>query len=401
MKSSIKNIFNNLILFLSLLTFFSAVAILFTIDQNNSFKKVDILNQQKNIIIDLQKIKSDDIDIALIQYNGKSAELKFLLQKLYSLNEYDIIGKYILDTSSEYLSQLEVLKNLIDLYNSQAVKYYKSDINEKEVNKKILLNSYDNINDHISNIIFQNINYNRAKQDFMYKLALWIFAFILLTNIVFYNKLKNIYKDIEFLQQPSAISKKHKLYSNEADAIYLRMRRKPQQSKSTTDIDPVTGINNNKGLANSYAEKKGMKESNFTALTVIEIDTFSKTNRKFPQDFSQMALKKVANIISMYEQATDIISRTDYNEFTVILSRSNKEQAYKEIEQMRQSVEELKLATSTKIPVKLTISGGFYIKPNNVSLNNAISESKSILEHAKQKGGNRIFQKKDVTDVNI
>ena len=30
-------------------------------------------------------------------------------------------------------------------------------------------------------------------------------------------------------------------------------------------IDPVTGINNNKGMINSYSNKKNLKDSNFTA----------------------------------------------------------------------------------------------------------------------------------------
>ena len=401
MKSSIKSIFSNLILFLSLLTLFSAVAVLFTVDQNNSFKKVDILNHQKSIIYDLNNIKNKDIEITLIQFNGKSTELSFQMQKLHALNEYDLLGIYALNTSEEYISQLNILSKLIDAYNSHTFKYYKSTPENQSINEQILLNSFNNINNHISNIISQNITYNRAKQDFMYKLGLGMFFFILLMNIIFYSKFKSIYADIEFLQRPGASTEKHELYSNEADAIYLRMKRKPTLNQSITNIDPVTGINNNKGLTNSYAEKKGMKESNFTALCVIEVDTFSKTNRKFPQEFSQMALKKIATTISMYEQATDVIGRTDYNEFTIILSRSSKEQAYKEIEQIRQSVEELKLITATKVSVQLTISGGFYIKPNNISLNNAVIESKSILDFAKQNGGNKISQKKDITGVNI
>ena len=51
---------------------------------------------------------------------------------------------------------------------------------------------------------------------------------------------------------------------------------------------------------------------------------------------------------------------------------------------MRQSIAELKFATATKVPITITVSGGFYIKPNNVSLSNAILETKAILEFAKQ-----------------
>ncbi len=401
MKSSIKGIFNNIIFFLSLLTIVSMIAVLFTIDQNNSFKKVDILNGEKDIIKELHQIDKEDKEIALIQYNGKSTELNYQIQKLHQLYKYDLLGRYVLHTSKEYLSQLDQLTQLINTYNIEALHYFKANEKDEKVAYKKLQNSYVSINNHISNIIFQNINYNKAKQDFMYQLALAIFIFIFITSIVFYKKLSNIYKDIQFLQIPGADTQNHQLYTTEADAIYLRMKRKPSKGLDASCIDPITSINNNKGLINSYADKKSLKESNFTALAILEVDTFSKTKRIFAQDFTQMALKKIATTISMYEQPADVIGRTDYNEFTVILSRSSKERAFKEIDQMRQSVEELKLVTAKKVPVSITISGGFYIKPNNVSLSNALLEARSILDFAKQNGGNKISQKKDITGVKI
>jgi len=401
MKSSIKNIFNNIIVFLSFITIVAGVAVLFTVEQNNSFKKVDILNEQKSIISTLKKIDKKDVEIALIQFNGKSTELLYQTQKLHTLHEYDIVGTYILHTSDEYIAQLNTLTQLINAYNASAYLYYKADKADEDNSKLIFSNSYRNINTHISNIIFKNISYDKAKLEFMYQLTLGIFGLIILFSFVFYKKLKRISSDLDFLQSPSANPEKYEIYSTEADAIFLRMNRKPIKSQSASNIDPVTGINNNKGLVNSYSEKKGLKESNFTAMTIIEVDNFSKTNRAFPQEFTQVILKKIASTISMYEQATDVIARSDYNEFTIILSRSSKEKAFKEIDQMRKSIQELKFVTTTKVPVTITISGGFYIKPNNVSLSNAILETKPILEFAKQNDGNKISQKKDITGVNI
>lgn len=401
MKSSIKKIFNNIILFLSFITVVSGVAVLFTVEQNNSYKKIDILNEQKQIISTLKKIDKKDVEIALIQFNGKSTELLYQTQKLHALHEYDFVGTYILKTSDEYTSQLNTLTELINTYNSSAYAYYKSSNNNNNNTAVVFSNAYKNINNHISNIIFKNITYDKTKLNFMYDLALGIFVLILLFSLIFYKKLKRISADLAFLQSPSANHEKYEIYSIEADAIFLKMNRKPTISQNSSNIDPVTGINNNKGLANAYSEKKGLKENNFTALTIIEVDNFSKTNKTFPQDFTQNILKKIASIISMYEQATDVIARSDYNEFTVILSRPNAKKALEEIEQIRQSIEELNFTTPNREPVTITISGGFYIKPHNISLTNAIQEAKSILEYAKQNGGNRISQKKDISGVKI
>lgn len=402
MKSSIKSIFSNIVLFLSFITIVSALAVLFMIEQGNSFKKVDILNEQKQIIDTLQKINKKDVEIALIQFNGKSTELLFQTQKLHSLHEYDLVGTYILNNSNEYKSDLNTLKELINTYNSNAYKYFKATSKDEDNALTVFVNSYKNINNHITNIILTNITYDKEKLGFMYKVSIGLLIILILFSFIFHRKLKNIYKDIAFLQSPSADIKNYKIYSTEADGIFLRMNRKNTKQPSISEVDPVTGINNNKGLANSYSDKKGLKESNFTALAIIEIDNFSKTNKQqFTQDFIQGVLKKIANTISMYEQAADVIARSDYNEFTIILSRQNKDKAYKEIDQIKQSISELKFITAAKEHVTITVSGGFYIKPGNVSLNNAILETKLILDYAKQNNGNKISQKKDMTGVNI
>ena len=164
-------------------------------------------------------------------------------------------------------------------------------------------------------------------------------------------------------------------------------------------IDQVTSINNAKGMVSSYAEKKGMKDSNFTSVTTFEIDNFSKSNRAFSQELTQAILKKVAFTISLHEQATDVIARTDYNQFTVILSRPSKEQSFKDVDIIKQSVSELKFNVPDKGTANITVSGGFVIKPNNTHLDEAIKSSKEILKFAKEHGRNRVAQVRDVANL--
>ncbi len=163
-------------------------------------------------------------------------------------------------------------------------------------------------------------------------------------------------------------------------------------------IDPVTGLNNNKGMINSYSNKKNLKDSNFTALTIIEIDNFSKSKRAFSQEVTQNILKKIAYTISLHEQAIDVIARTDYNQFTLILSRASKGQAFKDVELIRQSIEELKFNIAYKSPVVITVSGGFIIKPNNTNSDEANRQAKEILQYAKTTGTNRILQTSDMVE---
>lgn len=401
MKISIKNVFKNLSLILILFVLMIASAVLFTYEQNNSFIKTDILNEQKNIIRALKQIDKKDLEIALIQYNGKSTELQHQVNKLHDLYQYDITGKYFLNNSNEYNNDLNKLSDLIDKFNTEAYIYYKPSKQNPTDIKKNFDNSYISLNYHINKMLFKNIEYNKQKLQLSIKLILGAFAFALLVSLWYYSRLKKIYTDISYLQSPAKSKKNYQIKTMEADAINIRMKKKPETKENSTNIDPITNINNNKGLVNDYSVKKNLKESNFTSVTVLEIDNFSKTNRAFNQEFSQTVLKKIAYTISLFEQPTDVIARSDYNQFTVVLSRETREKAFKDMEAIREAISELKFVTQTKVSVQITVSGGFFIKTNNVALNNAITEAKQILEFAKEGDKNRILQKRDMEGVHI
>jgi diguanylate cyclase (GGDEF)-like protein len=401
MKISIKSVFKNLSMFLMLFTLISLSSVLFTLEQTNSYIKTDILKEQKKIINSLRTIDKKDVELALIQYNGKSTDLQYQVNKLRELYEYDITGNYIINNSKEYLSDLEKLSSLIENFNTKAYTYYKSEKTDLYKTRAELDSSHLALENQINHIIFKNIEYDTHKFNFMFKLAIAAFVIVLFLSIWYYSRLKRIYADISYLQSPSKSKKDYEISTIEADAISLRMKKKPDVKDNPTNLDPVTKINNHKGLVAEYGEKKNFKENNFTSVTVLEVDNFSKTNRAFNQEFSQAVLKKIAYTISLFQQPTDVIGRTDYNQFTVVLSRETKDKAYKDMEAIREAIAELKFATQTKVAVQITVSGGFYIKPNNVVLANAMEEAKKILRFTQSGEKNRICQKRDMEGVQI
>jgi len=396
MKLSIKNIFKNITMFMFFALIVAAISVLFTFEQSNSFKKIDILNTQKAIASSLYKLENKDLELTLIQFNGKSTQLRYQIEKLHNLYKYDIVGNYVLDNSKEYFIQLEKLTTLVNTFNEKAYQYYKSSPKTEKKLFNDLYNSFENLNNHISSMIFKNIEYDNKKFEILQFLAIFSLVVVFIFTFWYQKRLRKIYEDINFLYSPKSSKTNNDLHTIEADAIYLRMNRKPDKKIDPTNIDPITGINNNKGLRNSYAEKKGMKDSDFTAVAIIEIDNFSKTNRAFPQEFTQAILKKIAYTISLFEQVSDVIARSDYNQFTIIISRKTKEQAFKEIDSIRQSISELKFVAPTQVAIQITVSGGFCIKPNNIALNSSMDDAKTVLEFAKKQGKNKIYQKRDM-----
>jgi diguanylate cyclase (GGDEF)-like protein len=398
MKRSIKKIFANLSLLLLLTAIFAALGVFVSIEHKNSYVKIDNLNNQKRIISMLTKLSRDDVELAYIQHTGKSAQLNYDIEKLYNLYQYSFLEKYLLSNSKEYLDDLKKLSSLTTTFNTKSLIYYKS-INKKIKNnntkeKNELNKNFYSLMQHIDSMIFKTIEYNKIKFELQHSVTFIAFFIMSLMAIWYRKRLTLIYEDLKFLYNVD--KKNHNVFSEEVGSIALRMKRKVVTADNPTMLDPVTGINNLKGLINSYGEKKGMKESNFTSVTVLEIDNFSKTNRVYTQEFTQSILKKVAFTISLHEQATDVIARTDYNQFTVILSRATKEQLFKDVDIIRQSINELKLKSPQTGPIEISVSGGFIIKQKNMSLDEALRESKKVLLYSQSEFTNKISQQKDL-----
>ncbi|WP_415395823.1 diguanylate cyclase domain-containing protein [Sulfurimonas sp. CS5] len=397
MKHSINKIFNNLSSLLIIITLCVGLITILVLEQNSSYSKINNLKNQKELIESLVNLQKKDIELALIQFNSKSTQLHHEIEKLRKLNKYDYTGKFLLGNSQEFLSDLDKLSKLTTNFNESAHKYYIKNLKNIEEKNRDLKIAFYSINTFIDSMIIKNISYNEDKFHLLEKITLFSFILTLLTAFWYRRRLNSIYTDILHLY---AINNKkdYDIFSEEADAIKLRMRRKPPLADNLAMLDPVTQINNHNGMLSSYNHKKEMKDSNFISVTIFEIDNFSKQKRAFSQEFTQAILKKVAFTISLHEQATDVIARTDYNQFTIILSRTSKEQSFKDIDIIRQSISEIKFKAPDGDSVTITVSGGFMIKPNNLNLEKAIKKAKEVLAYAKEHGINSISQLRDIAE---
>lgn len=342
------------------------------------------------MIKSLTKIKKNDVEFALIQFNGKSNQLIHEIDKLKFLYKYDFTGQYIINNSSEYLNTLNTLTNLVTTFNKVANDYY-----EKNGKKEKLDSISNNLLNHIDSIIFKNIFYDEIKFKILQDIAIISFLLTLLTTFWYRKRLINIREDILHLY--SMDKNNHTVFTEEVDAIKMRMGRKMSVADTNKDmIDPITQIYNNKGIAQAYNEKKNLKDSNFMTVTIFEIDNFSQSNRPFSQEAIQAILKKVAFTISLHEQSTDVVGRSGYNQFTVILSRPTKEQLFKDIDTIRQTISEVKFKIPNKGVISISVCGGYFIKNNDKSLEESIREAKRILLHAQSKGSNSISKANDL-----
>ena len=399
MKRSVRSIFNNLRIYLLSLFFVAFVAMILIFEQKLSFEKVNILNEQKNLITILTKLPKNDLEINL---NSKSTHLIFKIQTLHTMNNYNFTDKLFFGNTQEYEKDLTKLSELTHSFNKAAQEFYSTTFIRNEDIEKIINENFNTaftqINSHINEMLLRNITYDQQRFNIAEFAIVISFILILLATFWYRKRLDLIYKDIEYLYQIERNKMAYTIFSIEADAISLRMNRKTVNTDNPSMLDPITEINNYKGMVNAYSQKKGLKNSNFTSVTVLEIDNFSKSKRAFSQEVTQAILKKVAYTLSLHEQPLDVIARTDYNQFTLIFSRPSKEQSFKDVELVRQSISELKFNFAELETSNITVSGGFIIKPNNTNLEEAIRQAKEILLYAKKVGSNRVLQTRDIAE---
>ncbi|MDK9694474.1 MAG: diguanylate cyclase [Sulfurimonas sp.] len=393
MKHSIKNIFRNLSLFLILAAVFAGLGVLVALDHAGSYKKIDTLTNQKLLASDILNLSKENLELSFIQLEGKKTQLRYDIEKLYSLYQYSFMERFILSNSKEYIADSNTLELLRADFIKKANTYFESKKDE-ELRATELAVSFDSYKNHVNDIIIKSISYDKVKFSLHKQATFVAFIIILIVSFWYRKRLTLIYNDLEFLN--SVNFGNYEAFSQEIDAILLKVKRKVTVAENPTMVDAVTGINNLKGLMSSYAEKRETKDGAVTSVSVFEVDNFSASNKPYSQELTQSILKKIAFSISLHQQATDIIARTDYNQFTVIFSRPNKEQLLKSAQNIRQSIAELKISSPEFGKIEVTLSGGHVLKPKNLSLAEAIRQAKKILSHAQKNGKNRIFQAKDV-----
>jgi len=385
--------------------FISFIALALTLEHQLSVNKVKNLNTQKDIILSMTQLDKEDTELALVIFQGKSAQLSSDIDKLRNSYKYNVTGKYLLANDTSYDQDLKKLRDLVNLFNksvhedlkTRSIK--KDKVVKEKIAKENLQKSLYTVNDHIEKMKIEDLKYNEAVFMLFEKFILFSFAFVLIGTFWYRKRINDIYADIEFLSSTEKNYAEYQIYSIEADAISQRMKRKVTTADNPAFLDQITGINNHKGMINAYGDKKGMKEQNFTSVTVIEVDNFSKSNRAYDQELTYAILKKIAFTISLHEQPTDVIARTDYNQFTIVFSRASKEQSYKDIDIIRQSISELKFKTPKG--ENITVSGGYVVKPGHSSLDEAIKNAKDILTYTKSVTRNKIYQAKDIAERNL
>jgi len=401
MKHSIVTICKKLSSALLLNTLLTIFVALFILEQNFSYKKIDNLNQQRELINSLQTMKENDKQLAHIKSDGTINLILARINHLKQYYTYDFVGKFIIFSQEEYFADLNRLQKTLQEIKELLDQYYTGYAENRPKVKERLSSEIQRFNKELDDLFIKNVAYNQKKSSLIAKFTIFLLFISIITTLYYRKKVNIILSDISFLTAIHPTSKNYKTKTIEADAILMKMTKKNTNTIDPELLDPVTELLNHRGLSTVYIQKKNQKPEHYTSVTIVEIRNFSKENKQYPQEVIQAILKKVASILALFEQPSDIIARTDFNKFTIVLSRASKEQCFKEIEQIVQSIQEIKFKLPNGDYKNIDVTAAFVIKTKKRSLDDALKEAITILEFAKKHDGLTIAQKRDMTDLEI
>jgi diguanylate cyclase (GGDEF)-like protein len=394
MRWSIKRIFNNLTKILLLLSVVLGVLAVIMFSFNASISKVDLLIHQKALVKEAYDLGREDIQLSNIKLKSIFNNLKFDITKMKDASALDILGNYVYSYAPEYAQDLEALDIQQMRYIEAADAYYDQSIENLESRLKAYETAQAEYVSKLFELEEKHLVYESQKLSLVQYAVYTAFLISILSTLWFTRRLSFIYNDLKTLYSVDLDSKGRMFLTEEAEMITKRMNRKPTATENPAFIDPVTEINNYKGLLNGFANRKG-NNGPILAVCVFSLDNFKEIENKYKKDLANQILKKIAFMFSLYEQHTDVLGRIDYDQFVLILNRSTKDAALKDCEQIRKNIEDTKFKAPKGETISLTVSGGFVVKTPNKQIDETIVHAKEILKTALAKGGNRIAQLRD------
>ncbi|MDA3947140.1 MAG: GGDEF domain-containing protein [Helicobacteraceae bacterium] len=362
-----------------------------------SFYKLENLQKQKELATAVYSLSREDLDISNIQFRGSNNMLKHEGEALASIYDYDYINRY--SKSNTYINDLTKLQYAIRDFNIASASWYTQeeiDAEELQTRKEAFTKTYQALMTQISTVTSQNITFEKRRFLIELGVVIALLFIIILGTFWVYRRLTLIQKDITSLHAADH-EEISEFATSEADTISKQMGRsvKSPMVQNPAYLDSVTGINNFKGFLHEFSDKKSQKVGNYTAICIFAIDKLNELEMQYSQEFTELIIKKVSFMLSLYRQHNDVIGRIEHNQFTIILSRQDKTSAINDCELIRKSVEETPFKTADGKDLTVTLSGAFVQKMSTQTLDEILKKANKILLKSIQYGGNRIAQLRD------
>lgn len=330
---------------------------------NNGQTGIQMLKEhQLSLLSDLESALAlhaqDYLQHFFIQSKTTSAALKNLQTSILSANA--VVLKYYMTHESVFLEQFEHFKEEL---SSKRIHYKNALINDFEKKNKIILYT-----------------------------SLIALFYVLIIFLWYSRRLTVIYKDIKRILSIEEDDRNKSYSTHEFTAIKRRLERRPLASGGKNLLDPLTGLLSEKGLLTEYVQRGTNNANEYVFVTVFDIDNYKEVAQKYGKEVTDMVLKKFAFILNLEKKPSDVVGRMGEDQFIMIATRSNQQEAFSTVEAIRLSFEKNKFK-SLDGKISMTVSGGFTQKDKHEKIESAIGTANSLVKKSKIHGKNIIAKK--------
>lgn len=161
--------------------------------------------------------------------------------------------------------------------------------------------------------------------------------------------------------------------------------------------DSLTNIYNRRyflDLCNREIIRTRRTPENPISLLMIDLDDFKSINDRYGHTIGDKALVIFSNLIQSQLRGFDIFGRIGGEEFAILLTDTNREEAYQIAERLRSSIEELSIRDTKSNDFHITASFGVIsseqLAMNEMEITSMIDLADHALYHAKNKGRNQV-----------
>lgn len=170
------------------------------------------------------------------------------------------------------------------------------------------------------------------------------------------------------------------------------LRRANNQLEKLAATDPLTGVSNRREflLRMEREMARSIRNNSSLSLLMIDLDHFKIINDKYSHQVGDIVLVEFVKLVQKTLRPGDYLGRIGGEEFTILLTDTNLEEATITAERLRHIVEQHRIITdSEKINITISIGVAQYYPPNG-TVNDLLHRTDVLLYQAKEHGRNRI-----------
>lgn len=177
-------------------------------------------------------------------------------------------------------------------------------------------------------------------------------------------------------------------------SLKAELRKKEMQLKELTLTDPQTSCRNSRYLVEFLRSELSqcLRYNHPLSVLVIEVDNSKDLQKYVSAAGAEPLIAQIATVVGKGNRKADLLSRTGFAEFVVVLPFTNAEGAVEVAERVRVAVEETTFTVSGKNE-QFTVSVGvcqFKAEMDNTG-ETLLSFARAAMYQAKEAGGNQTF----------